>query len=183
MEKDSFSKIEKPVELRMAGLEDLEAIKNLRLKAVKEDEASFDEWPEDILEKTDEEWERIISGENEFVILGKKEDKAIGMLSATKDESFAYENERGQVKNVWYIRWGYLEPEFRKKPTGFAIQGLEEALRQIKQRGGEAVVLMVRAENEYKEAIVKIGKKYGFEIIEGKLRPGSVYMRLELVKT
>lgn len=180
---DAFPNPEKlEVRAEIATEKDIEAIKKLRLEAVEESPASFGEDAKGVKGKRDKRWKEIVLSPTQFVVLGKKGEELIGMLSAKEDEYLSKEKGGEKIKNGWYIRWGYIKPEFRRMPAGFAIKGLQACLEEIKRRGGESAVLMVKAENENKKAIIKIGQKFGFEIIEGILPEGSVFMHLDLTK-
>ncbi len=128
------------IDVEIAGPEDWEAYRDLRLEAISGDDSEM--FGEGVKArdraKTDLDWQKDVAPDNKnmFVVLAWHGDEAIGMGIAERRE---------KEEGAWRMTSGYVKKKFRGEGVGkkmFAFR-LEDIIRQ----GGKKVTLGIRAKN------------------------------------
>jgi hypothetical protein len=127
------------VKVDIATENNWEDCKRLRLEEISgEDSEMFGYITEKDLEserqKNKEDWKRRLTSGNQFCVLAQVESKAVGLGNAIEKEN-----------NLWRIRWGYIEKDFRNQDLHKKIIILR--LKEILKRGGKMVESGVVAKN------------------------------------
>jgi ribosomal protein S18 acetylase RimI-like enzyme len=150
------------VETRMAGPEDWEAYKKIRLEAITgEDAGMFG--PKGVARdktKSDQEWQKDLSqSENMFTVLSWNGSEVISLGNARKKEE----------KGFWHMGSAYVKPEFR---GGNGRKMLEFIIQEIINRGGSKIEVGVRPDNERSIRLCeslgfkKVGMSDGWQMLE-----------------
>lgn len=168
MEKDSFSKIEQLIEVKLATQEDWKTCKDLRLEAITgEDAEMFPLTPEEMeteKNKTEQEWRKESLSDEMFSVLAWNGSEPIG-LGRVKEEE----------KGIWRMRNGYVKKEFRNK--GIAQKMFVARLNEIIKRGGTKVKIGIKPGNDVS---IHIAEKFGFKRVADE--NGFIAMELDLSK-
>ena len=141
---------------------DLHGIKNLMLKALKEDPLAFSVTFEEYKDNSDSWWNSYLSpffsNFYQTMILAKDENKISGMVGVIYDHKI-------RKKHIAAIVWFYVDPEYRKLGLG---KKLMVTLTNDILKNSEIKKLSLLVNEPQKQAI-KIYKKLGFSK-SGKLK-------------
>lgn len=137
---------------RIATPEDWETIKELRELAITGSDTEMMGIKKNLekqLGKTEKEWRKELSNDNNIYVESWSNLKAIGMGFVTKKE---------ERENTWHLRYGYVLPEFRNNGVGREM--FAKRLREVINRGGKEVVLTIRNDNL---SSLHVAKSFGAE--------------------
>lgn len=161
------------IEVRMAGPDDWQTYKDLRLEAINsKDSEMFGFTPGDLSDnkrkaveasKTEKDWREDLAKSNFFVFLVFQGSIAIGMGIAK------YRGEQGD----WYMASGYIKEGFRNKGIGKKL--FATRLSKIKEMHGKKVTLAVKAINTRS---IHVAEYFGFKKIAEDTSNTGFYMQL-----
>lgn len=162
------------IKVSVAGLEDLEAYKDIRIEALTVNPEAFGGTLEEALSKTDEYWKDRLQRQDLFIVLAKTDATPKGAQSITGAR------EREEEKGIWKIIAVYTRPEFRGR--GLQQRVLQMVLEEIKRRGGIKAALNVTARPE-QEAARGVYQKLGFREVKRAIEEGEEVIKMELELT
>lgn len=163
---DPFKKQEKlDIKIRVAGLEDWEIFKSLKVESLESGDSRFFGSSEednlarlDEIKKSDQKfWEEKLSGDDSFGVLALNQNEPIGIGLARRDDQLG----------GWYIISGFVKEDFR---GGIGKKIFAARLREIVNRGGKKVAVHAK---KFNERSIHIAESFGFQ----KIRESSDHQR------
>ncbi len=162
-------KEQEPVRMFLAGPDDWEIYKDIRIDALENNPEAFGAILDRLRTKSEQDLREDLIRDYQFYILAKsstnqKQAQAI---------AGAYKKELG---NGWQVIAVYTRPEFRR--LGMSEKIIQEVLREIKKRGGTHVSLNVTNMPEQAPAR-QLYEKLGFQRVKDDMSAGQFYVVME----
>lgn len=128
--------------------EEWQTLRELRLRAVKEETFAFGKTYEEELKETENDWRKKL--ENSVYMIAKMGDKPVGMLCGVQEKGIKQQH----VATIYGV---YVAPEARGKHVATLL--IEAIMQELRSRGVMKVCLYV---TRNQEAAISLYKKLGF---------------------
>jgi ribosomal protein S18 acetylase RimI-like enzyme len=156
------------ITFEIAKPEDWKELAKIRLEALEKDPKSFIgvKAPEIPAEDDESKWRSYIEDPEKFFLFVKSGDEVIGLIGAWN-----------LGENVWYMQWGYIKPNFRRRGAGEAM--IIEMVEEIERRGARKIIANILKANENFDRVKKFTEKLGFKVVPNRF-PGDHQITIQL---